>query len=99
MIHRPVDVSGDILPVLSSSGLLRGAEAVARLVEERLSLYAGDWWENSGWGNGILQMLREGRIDRGQTLIMLHTGGVPGIYTSHHRIEMEKELIDHIHII
>ena len=49
--------------------------------------------------NGILQMLREGRIDRGQTLIMLHTGGVPGIYTSHHRIEMEKELIDHIHII
>ena len=49
--------------------------------------------------NGILQMLREGRIDRGQTLIMLHTGGVPGIYTSHHRIEMENELIDHIHII
>ena len=62
MIHRPVDASGDILPVLSSSGLLRGAEAVARLVEERLSLYAGDWWENSGWGNGILQMLRESRL-------------------------------------
>ena len=62
MIHRPVDASGDILPVLSSADLLRGAEAVARLVEERLSLYAGDWWENSGWGNGILQMLRESRL-------------------------------------
>ena len=67
MIHRPVDASGDILPVLSSSGLLRGAEAVARLVEERLSLYAGDWWENSGWGNGILQMLRESRLTEADT--------------------------------
>ena len=54
MIHRPVDASGDILPVLSSSDLLRDADAVAQLVWERLELYAGDWWENSDWGNEIL---------------------------------------------
>lgn len=49
--------------------------------------------------NGILQMLREGKIDRESPIIMLHTGGLPGIYTPHHRIEMERELMDHIHIV
>ena len=62
MIHRPVDDSGDILPVLSSADLLRDAEAVAQLVRERLELYAGDWWENNDWGNEILQMLQESRL-------------------------------------
>ena len=38
MIHRPVDASGDILPVLSPADLLRGTEAVAQLVRERLEL-------------------------------------------------------------
>ena len=62
MILRPVDDTGDILPVLSSSVLLSGARAVARLVEDRLNLYAGDWWENSTWGNRIIEMLRESRL-------------------------------------
>ena len=62
MILRPTDDSGDILPVLSSSALLTGARAVARLVEDRLNLYAGDWWENPARGNRILEMLRESRL-------------------------------------
>ena len=45
MLLRPADVSGDILPVLSSRVLLSGPEAVARLAEYRLSLLAGEWWE------------------------------------------------------
>ena len=49
--------------------------------------------------NAIRKMVAEGRIPQGETVIMLHTGGIPGIYTKHHRIEMEKELMDHIHII
>ena len=53
MILRPTDESGDILPVLSSADLLRGAPAVARLVEDRLQFLAGDWWENRTWGNAI----------------------------------------------
>ncbi len=62
MIHRPVDQSGDILPVMFSSVLLTGAAAVARLVQERLELLAGEWWENPEWGNEILNMLRESRL-------------------------------------
>ena len=49
--------------------------------------------------HGILQMLREGKIRRESPVIMLHTGGMPGIYTPHHRIEMERELLEHIHIM
>ena len=62
MILRPVDFSGDILPVLSSSALLRGAPAVARLVKDRLELLAGEWWENPAWGNAVVDMLRESRF-------------------------------------
>ena len=49
--------------------------------------------------NGILRMVREGKIPRGERIIMVHTGGVPGIYTPHHRVEMERELEDRIHIL
>ena len=49
--------------------------------------------------NAIRQMLREGKISRDETVIMIHTGGIPGIYTGHHRVEREKELLDHIHIV
>ena len=62
MIHRPTDASGDILPVLSPSALVKGAPAAALLVRERLELLAGEWWENPEWGNEILDMLRESRL-------------------------------------
>ena len=48
---------------------------------------------------GLLDLVKKGEIRRGETVIMIHTGGVPGIYTGHHRIEMEKELQDYIHIL
>ena len=59
---RPADSDGDILPVLHSGEMFSGALAVASLVESRLQLYAGDWWENTAWGNEILRMLQEGRL-------------------------------------
>ena len=62
MILRPVDAAGDILPVLSSRALLSGPEAVARLVEYRLSLLAGEWWENAGIGFSILEVMRTSRL-------------------------------------
>ena len=62
MLHRPMDDSGDILPVLSSSALLKGASAVAQLVRERLELLSGEWWENPEWGNEIPDMLQESRL-------------------------------------
>ena len=62
MLCRPVDSSGDILPVLSSSELLTGARAETELVRNRLKLLTGEWWENPEWGNGILGMLKESRL-------------------------------------
>ena len=62
MLLRPVDASGDVLPVLSSSDLLSGPEAVAQLVQYRLSLLAGEWWENPERGFRILERFRDSRI-------------------------------------
>ena len=62
MKMRPVDGSGDILPVLSAASMVSGAEAVAILAEDRLKLLAGDWWENPAWGCEILRMMQESRM-------------------------------------
>ena len=62
MKMRPADSDGDILPVLHTGEMFSRALAVASLVESRLELYAGDWWENPSWGNEILRMLQEGRL-------------------------------------
>ena len=67
MIIRPVDENGDILPVLISASLLRGAGAVARLVKDRLELLSGDWWENPAWGNAVVDMLRDSRMTEADT--------------------------------
>jgi len=48
---------------------------------------------------GVLGMIEEGKIKQGEKIILLHTGGMPGLYTKHHRIEFEKELIDKITIL
>lgn len=47
----------------------------------------------------ILHMASEGLLSCDENIVMIHTGGMPGIYTYHHRIEMEKELLCHINII
>ncbi len=62
MLLRPVDASGDILPVLSSADLLSGPEAVALLVQDRLCLLRGEWWESPENGFFLLERMREGRI-------------------------------------
>ncbi len=41
MIMRPVDDTGDMLPVLTSSDLVSGPEAVALPVKDRLHLLQG----------------------------------------------------------
>ncbi len=62
MMMRPVDEHGDVLPVLISSGMVKGASAVALLVRDRLDLLAGDWWENPEKGNNLLRMLQDSRL-------------------------------------
>lgn len=48
---------------------------------------------------GILDMVREGKIAQGEKIIFIHTGGVPGLYTRHHREAFEAELIDGVRIL
>ena len=61
MLSRPVDESGDILPVLSSSDLLTGVSAVAIGIRDLLRMYTGDWWENPDLGNEVLYLLADSR--------------------------------------
>ena len=56
LLLRPVDASGDILPVLSSSVLVSGSLAVTQLVRDRLNLLTGEWWENPAWGCEVFEM-------------------------------------------
>ena len=48
---------------------------------------------------GILRMIDEGKIKKGETIIFIHTGGMPGLYTKHHREAFEDELMDGITIV
>ena len=57
MILRPVDAASDILPVSSSSDLLSGPEAVARLAAYKLSLLKGDWWEYPEDGFFVMEFI------------------------------------------
>lgn len=45
---------------------------------------------------GLLDMIAEGKIKKGEKIIFLHTGGHPGVNTPHHRVEFERELKDGI---
>ena len=60
MLSRPVDSSGDILPVLTPGDLLSGSEAAAAALSDHLRLFAGDWWEYADRGNEIPDLLSQG---------------------------------------
>ena len=62
MTSRPVDVSGDILPVLSPSDLLSEAPAVAVGLADHLRLFSGDWWEDPAFGNDIFDLVSASAI-------------------------------------
>ena len=48
---------------------------------------------------GLLEMVKKGEIARGENVIFMHTGGMPGINTPFHRIEIERERDKFIHIV
>ena len=62
MTARPVDASGDILPVLSSDSLLSGAPAVASALSDHLRMFTGDWWEYPARGNPVFDLMAAGPI-------------------------------------
>ena len=84
MLARPVDSSGDILPVLAPSDLLSGPAAAAAGLRDHLNLFPGDWWENPSRGNEILDLLisSHGAASEAQTLataLVSHILAFPGI--------------------
>jgi 1-aminocyclopropane-1-carboxylate deaminase/D-cysteine desulfhydrase-like pyridoxal-dependent ACC family enzyme len=44
-------------------------------------------------------MINEGKIAKGEKIVLVHTGGAPAIYTPFHRAEMEKELMEGYHLL
>ena len=61
MLTRPIDDTGDILPVLTSADLLSGISAVAAGLRDHMHLYQGDWWENPEMGNEVLDLVVDAR--------------------------------------
>ncbi len=61
MLSRPVDASGDILPVCKSSDLLAGVPAVEAGLTDHRCLFFGEWWEDPEKGNDILELISESR--------------------------------------
>ncbi|MCR5370922.1 MAG: hypothetical protein K6E83_09465 [Clostridium sp.] len=61
MLSRPVDDSGDILPVTQSSDLLSGVPAVKTGLTDHRCLFFGEWWEDPEKGNEILDLISESR--------------------------------------
>lgn len=45
----------------------------------------------------VVAKAKNGEIPQGSNVIFMHTGGYPGIYTKHHRVELEKELMPYMH--
>ena len=48
---------------------------------------------------GLIDMVFEGKIAQGEDVIFMHTGGMPGLYTPHHRVEFEEELMDGVYLL
>lgn len=48
---------------------------------------------------GLLEMIQKGDIKQGETVIFIHTGGMPGIYTPTHRQAFEEELMDGVTLL
>ena len=47
----------------------------------------------------LLDMIKQEKIRKGETVIFIHTGGFPGVYTPAHRKAFEAELMDGITIL
>lgn len=54
---RPLDEHGDIVPVSDLSQMASGKKAVGEIVNLRLQLYHGEWWENRDAGFRVPELL------------------------------------------
>ena len=47
----------------------------------------------------LRDMVKQGKIQKGETVIFIHTGGLPGVYTPSHQNAFEAELMDGVTIL
>ena len=47
----------------------------------------------------LLDMIEQEKIQKGETVIFIHTGGLPGVYTPSHQMAFENELMDDVSIL
>ena len=47
----------------------------------------------------MVEMVKKGEIAQDETVIFLHTGGMPGINTPFHRVKIEKERDKFINVL
>ena len=66
MTGRPVDDSGDILPVTSPGNLASGSDAAAIGLADHLRMFTGEWWEYPERGNGIFDLIAGERVTEKQ---------------------------------
>lgn len=70
MQYRPKDSSGDMQPVISSSEMLTGVDAVMAAVDSRLRLLHGEWWEDESLGFKVPEFLFDGvRMPAGEQML------------------------------
>lgn len=70
MLYRPVDSSGDMMPVTSKSQMLNGVDAVLAAVGSRLRLLRGEWWERPDLGFRVPEFLFNGtRLPAGPEML------------------------------
>ena len=61
MLSRPIDFSGDILPVRSPADILTGPAAAASGLRDHLNLFPGEWWEYEDRGNPVFDLISVSR--------------------------------------
>lgn len=104
MMYRPKDPDGDWLPVISKTQMLSGTEAVMAVVNSRLRLLYGEWWEDGTLGFAVPQFLweglrlTEGRLDMLANYIASYIEGSDGVNAVNNAVA-EVDETDHHNVI
>ena len=83
MIVRPLDENGDIFPIYSIEQMIGGKEAVSQIINLRLHLLYGEWWEDRELGFRIPDLLianaRRGDVDILSKYIASYVSSTQGV--------------------
>ena len=84
MTFRTLSDSSDMRPILASTDLESGIQAIASAVYSRLNLFKGEWWEDRTLGFALPDFLIEGvrTVSDAQTLanyITAYIATTPGV--------------------